>query len=209
MSLWTPNQKTLTKTDHDLLVEIGRGVSSVVEFGPGYSTFAFIEAGTPVIWGLEHDPAWFDTQTERFADYPQVKIKPYWNEAPVARVPVEVSKRTFDIAFVDSPKGYAGARIAHPGQEDCSRLNTCLAALRLAPVAYLHDAVRPLERATLTRLERDGHAVEWVACPGKWKQQDQSYGLARITYYGKDKSRADLPNAPQPGVAAEGAGPER
>ena len=176
MSLWTPNQRTLTKDDHDALVEIGRDAHSVVEFGPGYSTFAFIEAGVEEIVGLEHDPHWFDVQTERFKDYPQVEIKRYENEGPVARVPDCVASCQFDIALVDSPKGYKAARIVHAGQEDCSRLNTCFAALKLAPVVYLHDACRPLERGSLNRLSSLGYKVEHINVRG------ESYGLARITH---------------------------
>jgi hypothetical protein len=204
MSLWTPNQRTLTKTDHDHIVALGKGVNSVLEFGPGYSTFAWIEAGVPTIVGLEHDDKWFDVQTERFTDYPQVKIDKYWNEAPAARVPEGLGD--FDIAFVDSPKGYIGGRAQLPGQEDCSRLNTCLAALMHAPVVYLHDAIRPLERASLTRLEALGHKVEWVAAPVKWKQQDDSYGLARIVRDGKNQSRTNLQDTSQPWRPADGPG---
>jgi hypothetical protein len=188
MSLWTPNQRTLTKTDHELLVEIGKGATKVLEFGPGYSTLAFIEAGVSEIVGLEHDPKWNEKQKERFKEFPSVTVDWYWNEAPVARVPDWVRGHEFDLAFVDSPKGYAGARVRHPGQEDCSRLNTCLAAIEVAPVVYLHDAIRPLERCSLARLEALGHKMEWVACPDGWKQQDESYGLARIIRNGKNQS---------------------
>ena len=207
MSLWTPN-RTLTKTDHQHLMDEAERVGvrnnrflaqSVVEFGPGHSTFAFIEAGVPEIVGLEHDPEWFDAQKDRFKDYEQVKIDWYYNEAPIAGVPAWVSSRSFDMAFVDSPKGYAGARVAHPGQEDCSRLNTCLAALKLAPTVLLHDAIRPLERGTLSRLEMLGHKVEWIDHPLKWKQFDQSYGLARIIRDGKIQKRSHLSGAVQSG----------
>lgn len=180
-------------------MEVAKGANSVVEFGPGYSTFAFIEAGVKEIVGLEHDDKWFDKQTERFKDYPQVSIKRYWNEAPVARVPKDVSNRRFDIAFVDSPKGYFSARVIHPGQEDCSRLNTCLAALALAPVVYLHDALRPLERGTLGYLHRIGFKYDWVATSAKeWKDRkgakDETYGIARITN-GKNPSGVSISNA--------------
>jgi hypothetical protein len=208
MSLWTPNQRTLTKTDHDNLVALGKGVNSVIEFGPGYSTFAWIEAGVDEIVGLEHDPVWFAKQTERFKDYPQVKIDHYWNTAPAAKVPDWVAERQFDIAFVDSPKGYMGARVAHPGQEDCSRLNTCLAALQLAPVVYLHDAARPLERATMMRLQRDGHSVRFVAYgPPMRHGKDVSYGIARIKRDGQNKSGTRLPNIAEFRRPPDGGGP--
>jgi hypothetical protein len=167
-------------------MKIAQGVNSVVEFGPGYSTFAFIEAGVPEIVGLEHDTKWFTTQKERFADYPQFTIGKYWDEAPVALVPNAIKAKKFDIAFVDSPKGYKGGRVIHEGQADCSRLNTCLAALELAPIVYLHDAIRPLERCSLLWLNSMGHKVEIVEAKKKsW--HDSSYGLARIIKDGKVK----------------------
>ena len=196
MSLWRAGQRTLTQTDHKLLMTIAKGVSSVVEFGPGYSTFAFIEAGVPEIVGLEHDDKWFALQTERFETFPQVTIGRYWDTAPKATVPDDITARTFDIAFVDSPKGYKGGRKVHDGQADCSRLNTCLAALDIAPIVYLHDAVRPLERCSLSRLNALGHKIEWVAQPPEWKMQDSSYGLARIIRDGKNEGRANIPGSP-------------
>jgi hypothetical protein len=182
-------------------------VGSVVEFGPGFSTFAFIEAGVPEILGLEHDPEWHDPQVERFREYPNVVIDWYYNEAPVAGVPKWVSERQFDLAFVDSPKGYAAKRVIHPGQEDCSRLNTCLAALKLAPVVLLHDAIRPLERGTLSKLNAMGYEIEWIAAPLKWKQQDDSYGLARITRNEQKQDGPDLSVIKEPGGVAAGTRP--
>lgn len=197
MRLYQKGQNTLMGGDYRAIMEETRRLDPkrVVEFGPGFSTYAFIEMDVAEIVGLEHDSFWFDKQQQRFQDYPQVKIFPYWNEAPVARVPEGLGE--FDLALVDSPKGYAGARVVHPGQEDCSRLNTCLAALKMAPIVLLHDASRGLERATLSRLEREGHLVEFIAWPadGKWKSRD-SYGLARITRDGKKPQRSDLSDAP-------------
>ncbi len=209
MSLWIKNQKTLTKTDHCHLINIARGASRVVEFGPGYSTLAFIEAGVNEIIGLEHDSKWNEVQVDRFKDYPQVTIDWYYNEAPKARVPDFYKGVDFDFAFVDSPKGYAAARVLHPGQEDCSRLNTCLAALDLTSVVYLHDAQRPLERATLSRLEVAGHRVEFVSYPEIGaKKLDDTYGIARITRNGKEQDGPHLSGVAKPWGTSDGTRPE-
>jgi hypothetical protein len=208
MKLYPQGQRTLTLGDYQALMKQAEGKQSVLEFGPGNSTYAFIEAGVPKIVGLEHDQKWLDVAKERFRDYPQVRIDCYWNEAPEARVPDSLDYQRFDLAFVDSPKGYQSARLVHPGQEDCSRLNTCLAAIRLAPIVLLHDATRGLERASLMRLEQMGHAVDFVAWPtsGKFKSKD-SYGIARITRDGKKQNRPDLSDAEKLGRPADGARP--
>jgi hypothetical protein len=166
---------TLPAEDYAILLREGAGKKSVLEFGPGFSTYAFIEAEIPRILCLEYLDKYYDFAKERFKDFPQVEIRRFYDE-PVADLEVTVDEpwpMSFDLAFVDSPKGYAGARTAHPGQEDCSRFNTCLLALKHAPVVLLHDAYRPLERGTLGRLSAMGHKVSY------YKEASRT-GMARI-----------------------------
>jgi hypothetical protein len=160
---------TLPREDYEILWNEAKGKQSVLEFGPGFSTYSFIEAGVPRILCCEYLDKYFDFAKERFKDYPQIEIIRFFDE-PEARADIEGQ---FDLAFVDSPKGYAGARTAHPDQKDCSRLNTCLLALKHSPVVLLHDATRPLERGTLGRLTAAGHKVTF------YKAASRS-GLARI-----------------------------
>jgi hypothetical protein len=169
---------TMPREDYDFLLAEATGKESVLEFGPGFSTYALIEAGVPKILCLEYLDKWFDIAVERFKDYPQVGIRRYYDE-PVATADIP-NNAHFDLAFVDSPKGYAGARTAHPGQEDCSRFNTCLLALQHAPVVLLHDAARPLERGTLGKLNRMGYPHKFV-----------NARMARITH-AKDKTGTSL-----------------
>lgn len=137
---------------------------SALEFGPGVSTLALIEAGVKHIVTCEHDPEWHRRAVEALKPYPQCQILRYENTAPEANVVALEAHRQFDLAFVDSPCGTEGLakkaeRIRLVGQEDCSRLNTCLAALRHSKVVYLHDWFRANERATLGRLAAMGHKV--------------------------------------------------
>jgi hypothetical protein len=179
--LYKEQQNTFPFVDYGMLLREVAGAKSALEFGPGISTLALIEAGVGRIVTLEHDPIWFVKAKEKFKDYPQVEVRPYKDE-PVVEADVEGE---FDIAFVDSPKGFVhvvrgveGARKKHPGQEDCSRLNTCLFALKHAPIVYLHDASRPLERGTLGRLNKMGHRFEFT--PGRagmakiWRSPEQT-----------------------------------
>jgi hypothetical protein len=160
---------TLPREDYEILWNEAKGKKSVLEFGPGFSTFAFIEAEVPRIVCCEYLDKYYDFAKERFKDFPQVEIVRFWDE-PEARAEVEGE---FELALVDSPKGYHGARTPHPGQEDCSRLNTCLLALKHSPVVLLHDAYRPLERGTLGRLSKMGHKVTFY-------NKASRGGLARI-----------------------------
>jgi hypothetical protein len=164
--LYTIEQDCLPFIDYGTLLREFQGAKTALEFGPGVSTFALIEAGVEKIVTLEHNDEWFSKALEQFKDYPQVEIRPYKDE-PTVLADVE---EDFDVAFVDSPKGHThkviealGVRKVHPGQEDCSRLNTCLFALDRAPLVYLHDAYRPLERGTLGRLNALGHRHEFIA----------------------------------------------
>lgn len=164
--------RTLPPEDYQaFMAEVERiGAKKVLEIGPGYSTFAFIEAGCDPIVCLEHDPKWHEVSIDRFKDYPQVKVRKYWNE-PEARAELEPNEQ-FDLALVDSPKGYKAARVVHPGQEDCSRYNTLELALKHAPIVLLHDATRPLERGSLGRIQSQGHKVTMISSNG--------YGIARV-----------------------------
>jgi DNA-binding transcriptional LysR family regulator len=164
--LYTVEQDCLPFTDYAALLREFQGAKTALEFGPGISTFALIEAGVEKIVTLEHNDEWLSKALEQFKDYPQVEVRPYVDE-PVALADVE---EDFDVAFVDSPKGHThkviealGVRKVHSGMEDCSRFNTCLFALDRAPIVYLHDAYRPLERGTLGRLNALGHKHEFIA----------------------------------------------
>jgi hypothetical protein len=175
--LYKTDYITFRFADYGILLREATGKKRALEFGPGCSTWALIEAGCPEIVTCEYSEDWLEKAKEQFKDYPQVKVVKFWDE-PEARAEIEGE---FDIAFVDSPKGYRhipgatppGGRIVHKGQEDCSRLNTCLLALKHSPLVFLHDAMRPLERGTLGRLNALGHKVSF--CDGASK-----IGLARI-----------------------------
>jgi hypothetical protein len=170
---------TLPPEDYAILLREAMGRKSVLEFGPGFSTYAFIEAEVPRILCAEYLDKYFDFAKERFRDFPQIELIRFWDDAE-ATLNVD-TKEEFELAFVDSPKGYAGARTAHPGQEDCSRLNTCLLALKHSPIVLLHDAYRPLERGTLGRLSAMGHKVSY------YKDSSRT-GMARIERCQKQES---------------------
>lgn len=160
----------ITERCYSTLLGQAKGAASVLEFGPGCSTFAFIEAGARCIVTCEHDAHWLTKAKGRFENYPHVTVLPYRNEPTVAVV--GMGDWHFDLAFVDSPPGNRH-RIEQPGQEGKSRLNTVLYALDRADVVLLHDAHRPGERASLMWLQAQDYGIEIL--PGRGN-------IARITH---------------------------
>lgn len=142
----------------------------VLEFGPGVSTLAFVEAGCTRIATCEYQERWIGVAQERFKDFPQVTLHRFVNAVDV--VVHGLSRKEFDLAFVDAPLGgEARSRMLLPGQEECSRFNTLLYAIARAPVVLLHDAKRDGEQRSLDRIRQMGHTVEMIDTPK---------GLARI-----------------------------
>lgn len=81
------------------------GAKRILEFGPGSSTLALIEAGAEHIECCEDDPQWGRVYQERLADrFPGiVTIRPYTFADPL-EIP-DLVGRTFDMALIDGPRG--------------------------------------------------------------------------------------------------------
>lgn len=135
-----------------LISEVGRtGAKKVLEFGPGVSTLAFVEANCSEITTLEYQARWITAAKNRLWQFKNVKILPYENKPEIIIPDLESSR--FDMIFVDSPMGTdLPMATRFRGQEDCSRFNTVSWSLRHAPVVLLHDAKRPGEERTLARI---------------------------------------------------------
>jgi hypothetical protein len=176
---------TFHAKDAKLLTEAVQGVNSVLEFGPGGTTDVFIKAGVPRIITCEYIEKWYEAARERFSENMNVGVLRFTDAVPVVVEGLDPDER-FDVGFVDAPKGYAPARFAHPGYEDCSRYNTTMFALERCKVVYLHDAKRPLERGTLGRLHLLGYDHEFL---------DSPFGLARITKREQESDGSDTQNA--------------
>lgn len=161
------------------------GAKTVLEFGPGDSTQAFLDAGVGKIVTCENIDKWLDVAKDRFKDDKRVTVLKFEDEFPVT---VDgLGNETFDIGFVDAPKGFNPVRKIHPGYADCSRLNTLVYALERCNVVLLHDATRPLERGSLGRIWASGSFnIEFI--PNK-------IGMARITH-------RERPNGPDTQDAA-------
>jgi hypothetical protein len=177
--LYKEQKDTFPFAHYATLLKEATGAKTALEFGPGISTLALIEAGVEKIVSLESDPEWAKQKAEEFKDYPQVTIGGYTDTVPVHTTGDVLGD--FDLAIVDAPAGFTYAipgrtpRKAHKEFPDCSRMNTCLFALDHAPIVYLHDATRPLERGTLGRLNQMGHRFEFIGRAGLakiWRKPD-------------------------------------
>jgi hypothetical protein len=174
-SLYKREQSVFTFDDYAVLLSEAKRVNAmrVLEFGPGNSTLAWIEADCDEIISLEHNPKWMAVARDKLSGmHPNLRLLSYKN-APKINLP-ELNGKTFDLAFVDSPVGVdLKSGTSFPGQENCSRLNTLLFALSRTPVVLLHDAKRPGEQATLDRIRNCGtYNIEMI---------DTVKGMARIT----------------------------
>ena len=190
---------SLPTSDHQLLLNAAKGAKSILEFGPGTSTRLFLTTDVERIVSCEYIDKWLKVAKEQFADEPRVEILKFTDTFPV--VVEGLGDEKFDMAFVDAPKGWPiENRFKHVGYEECSRLNTVLFALERAPVVYLHDAYRPLERGTLGRLHRMGYQAEFI--------KPTKIGLARITHV-IHPNQPDPQGVKEPGGATPGPKPKR
>jgi hypothetical protein len=169
-----PDDKALLLNEVNTL-----GAESLLEFGPGTSTAFFLTTPLKRIVTCEYLDEWLEVAREQFKDESRVTVLPFTDEFPVEVEGLGPDDK-FDIAFVDAPKGFNPMRKIHQGFADTSRLNTCLFALKRAPVVLLHDAKRPLERGTLGRLWVHGYKFEFL---------DSRMGMARITRKDGEQNR--------------------
>lgn len=74
---------------------------SVLEFGPGLSTLAFVERGVGQIDTFDDSAQWFDRAREALARWPQVRVRLYNR----SRVPLFLpqAESRYDLGFVDGP----------------------------------------------------------------------------------------------------------
>lgn len=182
--LYKREQSVFAFDDYAVLLSEAKRVHAdrILEFGPGNSTLAWIEAGCNEIVSLEHNQQWMERAKDKFAGYLNVHLVPYKNAAEIV-VP-QLNGKVFDLALVDSPVGVdLRSATRFPGQENCSRLNTLLFAVAHSPIVLLHDAKRPGEQATLERIKDCGiYDVEII---------ETAKGIARITYNGCIKYELD------------------
>lgn len=147
------NGFSISEQEYDGLVQFARQarIRRVLEFGPGASTWAFVEAGCEVV-SLEYQQKWFEHYRREFAQHPQVQVIQFHNQ-PTISVP-QLREQQFDLGFVDSP---VGALYKH-----YARMNACEFVADRTNRWMLHDAQRAGERNTLSAFQGRGWVVEYL-----------------------------------------------
>jgi hypothetical protein len=160
--LYKQQRSIMSFEDYGHIVRFAReiGATSALEFGPGVSTLALVEAGVRRIATCEYQAKFLVQARQKLARYPQVRLYGFRNSSPA--VVDGLPPGRFDVAFVDSPVGQGENAVTVPGLDGLSRYHTMAFALTRSPVALLHDAHRPGETATLDRLRSEGFAVEML-----------------------------------------------
>lgn len=137
---------SIVPEEYDFLLKFCKehGIKKVLEFGPGASTLAFMNAGCSVV-SIEENSRWFQ-EMQRTLLLPGCLL--LQGGPPGIMSHPAVAAASFDMAFVDGP----AARGPLP------RMNTLQAAMSKAPWVMLHDANRPGEMASIAQVMRSG---EW------------------------------------------------
>lgn len=126
---------SINKRDYKEIVNMValNSAKKILEFGPGDSTWSFLENGCKV-WGLEDSKIWAEQHIERFAERDDVTIIKYDSY----RRPFYIDKINdieFDMAFIDGPPG--------------GRFEACNYAASRVNTFLMHDARRSGEQKIL------------------------------------------------------------
>jgi predicted O-methyltransferase YrrM len=126
--LFTEDRQWWTAADYRSLLTVCRRLAPkrVLEFGPGGSTLAMIEAGVPHIDSCEDDPVYLDRAHELLDAHPAVTLHLYQHSERLS-IP-ELDGQRYDFGFVDGPRNTA------------LRLASIDYALARCTVVYCHDA---------------------------------------------------------------------
>ncbi len=143
---------SILEDDYHWLVQFAKreGIKRVIEFGPGDSTLAFLDAGCSIL-SYEHQPAFVLEAKKRFADSGNVEVRCCLaNELPSYEADFQP-----DLIFVDGPpKRETGIKL--------SRFKQCHWAIQQCNLVILHDAHRSEEQATLEALAAMGFQIEII-----------------------------------------------
>lgn len=103
MSLYPEGAHWCSRADYDVVLNTAKRLNAkrVLEFGPGTTTLALIEAGVEHIDACEDDEHWFGVWSERLAKYPAVHMHMYQLRHGMT---IPGVSGWYDLAVIDGPK---------------------------------------------------------------------------------------------------------
>lgn len=144
----------ITKNDYLELVKFvsDNGLKTVLEFGPGASTWAFLETECAV-WSIEYEPKFAKIAEGTFKGFDNVRVFCVPMTHPI-QTPREIEGKRFDMCLVDSPFGGYYRYFA--------RLNSIIYAMAVTDTILVHDSKRKKDRMTLRFLEDSGWNLRYL-----------------------------------------------
>ena len=136
---------SITRKEYVWYVEFIKvnGIKSIMEFGPGVTTYALLESADTIVRSYEHNDKWLSWARELFDHEPRVDVRKY---------PDVDYAGPYDMINVDAP----------PGKGHHSRMDTCLIASELSDLFILHDARRDGEKSTIEVFVDKGWGFEYL-----------------------------------------------
>lgn len=126
-------------------------IKTVLEIGPGASTYVFIDAGCEAD-AVENEPVFLEKFKQEYIKYPQIHLYPY-KDTPTIDVPEIPADKRYDMAFVDGPWA-AGDYLP--------RVNTLSYAAKHADFVVMHDGNRDGERRVADMFAKQGWNVSFI-----------------------------------------------
>jgi len=127
-------------------------IKNVVEFGPGTSTFSFLEADCNIV-SFETSGKWKRYYDEKFAKFKNVKVVIFNNRKKI-HLPKHCPS-SFDMAFIDGPpaRGVVDGPARLQPTEFCENITN---------VMLFHDGERVGEKKTLKIMEDKGWNIKFA-----------------------------------------------
>lgn len=143
------NSGGIRSVDYDFLVWFTEvyNIKTVLEFGPGASTYAFLENDCQID-SLEYKTNWFNKFKIDMEIFESVEVIKFENTDWEDDIVSPVLDKSYHMAFVDSPVGL------HKGE--CSRLNSMKYCMDKTDIILLHDICRKGEMKTAKYMQDNG-----------------------------------------------------
>lgn len=116
-------------------------IQSVLEFGPGTSTAAFIKHDCAIV-SIENNPKYIEENKQKYANYSKIEFV-LNNQNQIEQLVSKLSGKTFDLCFIDGPRADTDQ------YKMFSRIDSYILASQHAKYIICHDSNRPKDRNSI------------------------------------------------------------